>query len=365
MTFIEFFDKTCVENICACLSQIPERVIFLGDKKKELESHAARYEKLFTERGQTVEFVCKSVNRNNLKSIVALLSDIVEKYSDCAFGLTGGDGLFLTAAGIVYERYKDKNIQLHRFNIHNNKIYDCDNDGNVLSVNENSNLTVRENVLIYGGDVVDGKSFDTACESDIVDIWNICKRNVSAWNHAVNNIKKDSGICKELVKKELTFFKDGKIVYKNDMVRHCLSKAGMALEMIVFLAAKQVNDKDGNAVYNDCMNGVCIDWDGHDEKYDTKNEIDVMLMRGMMPIFISCKNGAVETEELYKLNSVAQRFGGAYSKKILFSTALSGKGEFSEYFRQRAKDMDIRLIENIQYLSYEEIKNTVKNLWMS
>jgi len=34
MTFIEFFDKTCVENICACLSQIPERVIFLGDKKK-------------------------------------------------------------------------------------------------------------------------------------------------------------------------------------------------------------------------------------------------------------------------------------------------------------------------------------------
>ena len=79
MTFIEFFDKTCVENICACLSQIPERVIFLGDKKKELESHAARYEKLFTERGQTVEFVCKSVNRNNLKSIVALLSDIDRK----------------------------------------------------------------------------------------------------------------------------------------------------------------------------------------------------------------------------------------------------------------------------------------------
>ena len=36
-----------------------------------------------------------------------------------------------------------------------------------------------------------------------MDIWNICKRNVSAWNHAVNNIKKDSGICKELVKKEL------------------------------------------------------------------------------------------------------------------------------------------------------------------
>ncbi|MBO7215562.1 MAG: DUF1887 family protein [Clostridia bacterium] len=365
MTFIEFFDKTCVENICACLSAIPERVIFLGDKKKELDAHATRYEKLFAERGQTVDFICKSVNRNNLKSIVALLSDIVEKYGDCAFGLTGGDGLFLTAAGIVYERYKDKNVQLHRYNINNNKIYDCDNDGNVLSVNENSCLSVKENVRIYGGDVVEGKSFGTDRESDILSVWDICRKNVKAWNAAVNNLKKDSGICKELEKRELISFDGEKILYKNETVKHCLSKAGMALEMIVFLAAKQAVDTQGNFVYNDCMNGVCIDWDGSDEKFDTKNEIDVMLMRGMMPIFISCKNGAVETEELYKLNSVAQRFGGAYSKKILFSTALSGKGEFSKYFRQRAKDMDIRLIENIQYMSYEEIKNTVKNLWIS
>ncbi len=365
MTFIEFFDKTCVENICACLSAIPERVIFLGDKKKELESHAARYEKLFAERGQTVEFICKSVNRNNLKSIVSLLSDIVGKYGDCAFGLTGGDGLFLTAAGIVYERYKDKNVQLHRYNINNNKIYDCDDDGNVLSVNENSCLSVKENVRIYGGDVIEGRSFEEDCEHDVLKIWDICRKNVKAWNAAVNNLKKDSGIFKELVRKDLISFDGERILYKNETVKHCLSKAGMALEMIVFLAAKQAVDTNGNFVYNDCLNGVCIDWDGSDEKFDTKNEIDVMLMRGMMPVFISCKNGAVETEELYKLNSVAQRFGGAYSKKVLFSTALSGKGEFSKYFRQRASDMDIRLIENIQYMSYEEIKNTVKNLWIS
>ncbi len=363
MTFVEFFDKNCVENICACLSVIPERVIFLGDKKKELLSHAARYEKLFAERGQKVEFICKSVNRNNLGSILAVLSDIVENYDDCAFGLTGGDGLFLTAAGIVYERYKDKNVQLHRFNINNNRIYDCDNDGNVITVNENTRLTVKENVRIYGGEVVDGKSFDDFSESDILNIWNICRKNVKAWNAAVGNLKKESGIFKELVKKELVFLDGENIIYKNETVRHCLAKAGTALEMLVFLAAKQALDNDGAPVYNDCMNGVCIDWDGTDEAFDTKNEIDVMLMRGMVPIFISCKNGAVETEELYKLNSVALKFGGTYAKKVLFSTALSRKGEFSEYFRQRAKDMDIRLVENIQHMSCEAIKNTVKNFW--
>ena len=43
---------------------------------------------------------------------------------------------------------------------------------------------------------------------------------------------------------------------------------------------------------------------------ETKNEIDVMLMRGVVPVFVSCKNGAVKMDELYKLDTVAQRFGG-------------------------------------------------------
>ena len=37
------------------------------------------------------------------------------------------------------------------------------------------------------------------------------------------------------------------------------------------------------------------------------NEIDVMMMHGMQPVFISCKNGSVETEELYKLLKTARR----------------------------------------------------------
>ncbi len=371
MTFVEFFDKNVVENICACLSTIPERVIFLGDKKKTLIRHAERYKSVFALRGQNVEFICKSINRNNLSSVVNVLSEIVEEYDNCAFDLTGGDDLFLTAAGIVYERYKEKNIQLHRFNIQNNKIYDCDSDGNVLTVNENTRLSVRENVLIYGGDVIMGENgtlrwdMTEDFKRDILSIWEVCRVNVKGWNSAISNGKRDSGVFKALEKQGLITVRDNKIQYKNNQVKRCLTKAGMALEMIIYLAGIESQNADGNRVYTDCMNGVCIDWDGADEKYDTKNEIDVMFMQGLIPVFISCKNGAVETEELYKLNSVAARFGGRYAKKVLFSTALSATGEFGEYFRQRASDMNIRLVEDIQHMSYEEIKSIVKNLWIS
>lgn len=371
MTFIEFFDKTSVENICACLTQAPERVIMLGDKTKLLLRHAERYKAVFAERGHNVEFICKSVNRNNLQSIVAFLSDIVETYDNCSFGLTGGDDLFLTAAGIVYERYKHKNIQLHRFNIRNNTVYDCDGDGNTFAVNENSALSVSENIRIYGGDITYGEGgkakwkLDEEFKRDIRTIWDICKKDVKDWNSCINSSDKHSRVFCDLEQAGLLRRVGNRIEYKNPQIKQCLTKAGLALEMIIYLAGKEAVDANGNKIYSDVMNGVCIDWDGSTDsgKYDTKNEIDVIMMHGMLPVFISCKNGSVETEELYKLNSVAEKFGAQYAKKILVATALDNMGEFSSYFRQRAKDMNIRIVEGLQKMSFEVLQKTVDGFW--
>ena len=51
-----------------------------------------------------------------------------------------------------------------------------------------------------------------------------------------------------------------------------------------------------------------------------------MLMRGVIPVFVSCKNGAVDSNELYKLNTVADRFGSIYAKKIIAATYLGKMG---------------------------------------
>lgn len=411
MTYIEFFDKTASENILACLTFSPVRVIYIGDNSKLMRKHIANYEKVFTQRGSSIEFIYKTVSKSNLPNAVAVLSEIVETYDDCVFDITGGEEILTLALGVVYAKYPEQNIQIHKFNLRNNVVSDCDQDGKTIQIGSPA-LSVEENIKIYGGDVNRANTYNWDISPDFrrdIDLmWEVCRGDVRYWNmqigmfevaEAIGTVSEDGltttayraalddyllrhklkykrakGIINYLIDHGLlTCFDDQDdttvtISYKNPQVKKCLTKAGQALEMKVYVTAKELTD--GNApVYNDVLNGVVIDWDGqhHDEqtekRYDTENEIDVMLMHGLIPVFISCKNGIVTSDELYKLNTVAEHFGGKYAKKILVATALSLIGEAGNYLRQRAKDMSITLIEDVQNLTDEEFARKLKNLW--
>lgn len=417
MTYIEFFDKVASENICACLSYAPECVIYIGGNAKLMKKHIANYQKIFSARNVDIEFLYRTVSKSNLDNSVALLCEIVESYDDCVFDITGGEEILTLALGIVYEKYPDKNIQIHKFNLQNNMIYDCDKDGTTIYKDAPA-LSAEENVRIYGGDIVYGGvdeeltyRWDLNSEFllDVNLMWDVCRGNVRYWNmqmcilEAAEKVgvisedgltttvsrmalehyltihkakyKKAKGIINSLIRCGLLICFDDEnedvltISYKNKQIKRCLTKAGQALEMKIYVTVKSILDHDGVPVYNDVLNGVVIDWDGefHDEKtenlYDTENEIDVFLMHGIVPVFVSCKNGIVTSDELYKLNTVAERFGGRYSQKVLITTALNSLGEAGEYLRQRAADMNIKLIENIQNLSDDELARKLRNLW--
>jgi hypothetical protein len=121
--------------------------------------------------------------------------------------------------------------------------------------------------------------------------------------------------------------------YKNDSVRDVLLDAGSLLEIMTYYSRKTTGK------YSDCRIGVHIDWDGVITGHDVKNEIDVMLLEGFCPVFISCKNGKVDQMALYELDTVAKRFGGKYAKKIL----MAGQ-EISEGYLLRAEEMDIECV---------------------
>ncbi len=416
MTFVEFFDKEASENISACLAFLPSRVIYIGNNARLMKRHISNYQKVFSGRGQSIEFLFKTVSKSNLDAAVKVITEIVLTYDDCVFDITGGEEILNLALGIVYSKYPDRNIQIHKFNLNNNVMCDCDKDG-VTVYKDAPFLSVEENVRIYGGDVVYGGagavntykwklSPELALDVDLM--WDICKTDVRYWNTQIGFlqaaeklgksypdslstvVKKDelephfsrrgSGnkpsfeVLEKLFKKGLLtrFDDDGdtlSVSYKNEQVKRCLGKAGQVLEMKVFLTAMHLKDEKGAPVYNDVLNGVVIDWDGefHDERvenvYDTENEVDVILMHGMVPVFISCKNGAVGADELYKLNTVAHRFGGRLAKKVLIATAISSMGEAGHYLRQRAKDMNIRLIEDFHLLDDASAADKLKNLW--
>lgn len=413
MTYVELFDKTHTANVCAMLTNPPDRVIIIGEKYKNLEKHADRYREVIHARGAETEIIPMSVNKNNISAITELLCSLVEKYGDVHLDLTGGEDLFLCAAGIVYERYKREgvHVNMHRFNIRSNRVIDCDLDGVTVMDNSLPEISVEENIRIWGGLVIgkpdSSELLDSDAEQDIRDMWDICRRDVKAWNRQINvlnaaesrrSIKSthllteapvsrmtsflsdedrdhivDDDILYLLYEKGLvrTYRIDGgsfEVKYKNPLVKRCLTKAGQVLELMILLCAKNARDVNGAPTYNDAKSGVRIDWDGDVEpkkgKYDTENELDVMLMHGALPVFISCKNGSFDTEELYKLNSVADRFGREYAKKIIVATALDSLGGLGRYIRQRAADMDIRIIDDAQDMTETELTELIKSLWM-
>ncbi len=423
MTFIEFFEKDAIENICSSLAKAPERVILIGDKLKLMQKYAERYRAILQVRNVNVEFICRVVSKNNMRAVIDVLSRIVEEYDDCVIDLTGGEDLYLVAVGIVFEKYRDRGLQMHRFNIRNNTIVDCDQDGHTIMENEAPALTVEENIRLYGGDIVYEEQREKATcrwdmngdfRSDIGAMWDICRKDVGAWNAQLGVLEaaermadssdaltfsfpeeelreevrrgggryvinrgileslRGAGLLRSWSCTDGTF----SAAYKNGQVKRCLTAAGRILEMKIYLAALETQEKDGSRTYNDAMNGVFIDWDGSigGGDYDTENEIDVVMMHGMLPVFVSCKNGHIghiDKDELYKLNTVAARFGGKYARKALVATALDNSDR-SKYFRQRARDMDILLVEGYSHngtrkkitkMNDAELRRLVRSFW--
>ncbi len=415
MTYIEFFDREAAENISTCTAYQPERVIYIGNSEPVLEHYVGVYTRIFENRGTPVEFQYRVVKRNDLDDAVAVLSEIVETYDNCVFDVTGGEELLTVALGVVYGKYLDKDLKIHKVNLQENEIYDCARDGTVVC-QKAPVLSVEENIMIHGGDIAYGDvhSDDTylwdlseSFQKDINKMWDIGKTNPRLWNvqmgvfaaaEQVGEVDEDGLTTRakitqieSLLKKERASYKiikgivgslqdkglltcfeeaDGMLTvsYKDPQVKRCLVKAGTMLEMKMMLVARNVTDRNG-PVYDQVMSGVVIDWDGkfHDEtvedEYDTENEVDLMLMHDMIPVFVSCKNGDVKPEELYKLNTVANRFGGRYAKKVLVTTCLSKTSESALYLRQRAKDMKIQIVEDLKDCTEAQLEKKFRKLW--
>ena len=154
--------------------------------------------------------------------------------------------------------------------------------------------------------------------------------------------------------------------YKNKIVDECLNKSGSTLEYYTYLCGLE-SEEDGKTLCDDAQLSVVIDWDTEDG--GTTNEIDCIFMRGLVPVFVSCKNGDVKSDELYKLDAVSDKFGAGYARSALVSTvyfdpeARSYDGDRAvKTLSERADDMHIRLLSKMHTVSENEFKKYISKL---
>ncbi len=431
MVLIEMFDRTPVDNIITTLALKPDRTVFLSTDIKKACRALPGYRRICDGRGIKTDFSVKGVSKNDLEDVTDALCDIItdpqNQKSQIVVDISGGDDGTLVAVGMILGMYCDDRIHAFRINPISRRgiLYDYTGreDGRLkierrvydFSYNTQVYLTCEENIILHGGKLVShGLTFDInepVC-GDVEALWDICRADPAGWNHKINRLsaavirfapdsdarilpksaftKTKNGVDRDLWEK----FVDGGFVrvdrkksggdsiffrFKNKLTEECLTKAGSILEYRTYLGAKRAKvDDDGDVLpmYGDVQVSVVIGWD-EDGEYSagdkgTQNEIDCMVMAGVQPIFISCKNGDFKSDELYKLQTVSKEFGSEYAKAALLSTVYFdeesgvwggyGGNKTTSSLKDRAGEMGIRLLSSMHKTSPRKFDECLEKL---
>ena len=90
-----------------------------------------------------------------------------------------------------------------------------------------------------------------------------------------------------------------------------------------------------------------------------RNEVDVMAVRGIRPLFISCKTRAPINEDLNELYAIREHFGGELACAALATTK---RVETDSPIYERARAMGIEIIHEND-LDFGNAKNKLLNFF--
>ncbi|SNU07070.1 hypothetical protein SAMN06297422_11089 [Lachnospiraceae bacterium] len=404
-TYVEFFSDEALENVMCLLQYKPDTIVYLGYKvtmvTRKMKS-LINFSKIVSPETR-LEFI--EVQRDNLDSCIDSLNKVYDKYPDAFYELTGGGEMLLIAFGFISAT---KNLKTLRIDPYTGLEVNMLPGLKPSQHKDKIKISVKENIILHGGLLTRQTgsystwSFTTEFKEDIRTIWDIARRLEHKWNRYCSVIEDvvKANPCDEtgyyvLPKSSLgeagtllgklngkgmlrDFSQDNKRIrfrFKNNSIRHIVTKTGNILELHVYEVASRAPE-----IFTDRIIGAMIDWNGdksESEKatfasdyekymhasYDTINEIDVVLMRSTAPIFISCKSGKASSNSLHELETVTRRFGGKYASKALaMALPLESSSSGNSFFRERAKEMHIWVIDNIYHMTDEELLNKLINL---
>ncbi len=387
-TIIEIYDEEPIYNVLALTQFKPKNVVYIGTRKMKNKRVKNSIISFIREISLDTKCFFYSTDMLNINSVIAELNNILDTYGDCAIDLTGGNEVALVAIGMLA---KEREIPLFRYDRYAycyRNIYACPMAEDIPS---EPKLNVRANLALAGGMMkshghvaLDALTKDVS--DDIFRVWTIYKKHHRLWSKVVGYLQQ---ISKNMEGDELhissreTLYGTERIVaankevmgeladagiienyrldngrisfdYKNRLMRSCLCDTGICLELYVYAAALSTG------VYDDVQISVVIDWDGNlNAAINTINEIDVMLTRGIVPVFISCKSGTPNVTALNEIKTLAKQFGGEYARPVLVTMANVRNGD--RYLMQRARDMGIEIIDR-EDLIYDRLSKRLYKL---
>lgn len=390
-TLVKIFSQEPLENVMAMMKYRPERMLFLGHKDNMLTKQIRDLEQFRDNKCPEVETEFIELPKDNLDGAIDMITLIIREYPGVRFDLTGGSELILIALGCISARMEISKLRIDPFT---GKEIDI-RGSEVLTSDYHFSIKIADDIILHGGlmtketgSIAEWK-FTEEFREDIRIMWDLCRRYRGDWNKhcgIIDELRKNTigqqegwselyinqlGDAIKLLRDlyDIGMLRDyeehGKKVFfrfKNNQIKKIIGKAGNMLELHVYEVATREP-----YLFTDAVIGAHIDWDGeiHDSTnpgYDTMNEIDVILMKQVCPIFISCKSGKAGGNALHELETVSRKFGGKYARKALVLARACDNTTGTMFFKQRARDMHIWIIDDVFRMSDEQLLNKLKRI---
>lgn len=374
VTLIEFYDSEPIKNVMAAMALHPEHVVYICDRKMMSDRRREAVKLLLERRGLDTTVNFYNVNASNPKAIREILERSRRLFDDCVVDFTGGRELMLLEAGIFCKEHHLRGFYIDLQNDRFIDVFGC----RELAAQFRWPSFYVEDMLCASGASMEGYGHylpdltEPGMERDIDAVFRLILEHSGGWagmvsflQQAVKPMNERGGLevdCPDTleVHPRLTVRCDSRLLsllsdtgavtrleakpgrvrfrFKNEAMKKCLPNHGIWLELFACQTAKRLE------YFDDVRNSVVIDWDGaYVDFCDAKNEVDLLLIRGVKPVFVSCKMGVPSPLALSEIRLLSSRFGGTLSKTVLLTAAEVVRSNPSIY--KRAKELGIAVID--------------------
>ena len=367
-TLIELYDTSPIRNVLSTVMFRPQEMILVCPPEIAEDPNQRRsLRDFFMYLDCPVKLTLIPVTLLDAGKTERVLREVLESHQDCAIDIAGGTDAALFAAGVV-----SGETPVFTYSTRKNTFFEIKNAHFARSLPNNVHLDVRSCLMMAGGTLHPGRAENDglAERTEQIDrLFNVYSDFRPQWNRQINYIQKISssepGILEangQLTEKagnkkvdaDIEFFKaleqaglildlqctDDRVSFRfpDETVRFWLRDIGAVLELQVFRACHAAG------CFDDVVLSAVVNWQsGRIHRDSVINEIDVMAVQGIQPVFISCKTCEVHTDALNELAILRDRFGGKFARAILVTSGMTEKTR--EPVRRRADKLGIELVE--------------------
>ena len=367
-TLIELYDNRPIENVLSTEMFQPEETIFLCPPELASgQSFRQTLERYFAYRHCPARISIVSVSLLDSGKVEKQLRKVLDSHPDCAIDIAGGTEASLFAVGRACG-----DTPVFTFSRKRNSFFEISNAPFARNLPCEIKLDTESCLLMAGGKLLPGRGDNADLKNRLEQIdrlfsvfchwrriWRsqiayfqkissseagqleaqgphtICadRKNVTVEKKLLDELYQQGLILDLSITDELVHFR-----FPDETVRFWLRDIGAVLELQVFRACLAAD------LFNDVTLSAIVNWEGSTSQRNTiTNEIDVVAVRGIWPVFISCKTSEIHTEALNELAIIRDRFGGHGSRAIIVTSANATKSR--PLMRRRAAEMDIKVIE--------------------